>query len=245
MRHESDDDAEDSDSGDGGDDDDDEDDDEQANLDYDFARGAELENSLLRLRHQWELKDQRRREKTEHDKEQENMRVSAAAAGPHKRSRLNGDAASKSGPKQGAHQIFKPAEATRMLCNELFDIMKEQQEGFNGVNADCVDHNIHIWRVQVSDIAATSPLKVDLDALHAKCGVQPVLELELSFTPDMHPFYPAFVKVLRPRFIGVVAEAVMTHPAMTLQGWDPMKPIKWLIRLVQSFLEKHGRIDLR
>ena len=52
-------DADDSDSASGFDDGDD---DEQANLDYDFARGAELENSLLRLRHQWEVKDQCRRE---------------------------------------------------------------------------------------------------------------------------------------------------------------------------------------
>ena len=59
----------------------------------------------------------------------------------------------------------------------------------------------------------------------------------------MHPFYPVFVKVLRPRFLGVVAEAVMTHPAMTLQGWDPMKRVKWLIRLVQTFLQTHGRVN--
>ena len=47
---------------DGADDDDDDDDAQScSNLDYDFERGAELENSLLRLRHQWELKDQKRR----------------------------------------------------------------------------------------------------------------------------------------------------------------------------------------
>ena len=28
-----------------------------------------------------------------------------------------------------------------------------------------------------------------------------------------------------------------------MQGWDPMKSIKWLIRHVQHFLEKHGRVD--
>lgn len=36
----------------------------------------------------------------------------------------------------------------------------------------------------------------------------------------------------------------MTHPAMTLQGWDPMKPVKWIIRTVQAFLEQHGTIDV-
>merc|ERR1719272_1669615 len=60
----------------------------------------------------------------------------------------------------------------------------------------------------------------------------------------MHPFYPAWVKVLRPRFQGVAAEAAMSHPVMTLEGWDPMKPVKGLIRFVQSFLERHGRVAL-
>ena len=66
----------------------------------------------------------------------------------------------------------------------------------------------------------------------------------LQFTPDMHPFYPAWVKVLRPRFQDVAAEAAMSHPVMTLEGWDPMKPVKGLIRFVQSFLERHGRVAL-
>ena len=36
----------------------------------------------------------------------------------------------------------------------------------------------------------------------------------------MYPSYPVYVKVLRPRFVGVVAEAMMSHPVMTLQGWE-------------------------
>ena len=114
--------------------DDDEDDDEQANLDYDFARGAELENSLLRLRHQWELKDQERREQCDRAREEEEAASAAAiAAAPQKRKRLGADGKQRGAPKQGAHQIFSSAEATRMLCNELFDLMKEEREGFDGV----------------------------------------------------------------------------------------------------------------
>ena len=231
----------------GGDDDDDEDDDDedmQANLDYDFARGAELENSLLRLRHQWEVKDQARREaagKARADEEAAEKAAEKAAAAMKRKRTIDGKA--KAAQKQGAHQIFSSAEATRMLCNELFDLMKEEREGFDGVSADCVDFNIHKWRVVVSDISAESALHADLAQLRAKHGYANI-ELELGFTPDMHPFYPVFVKVVRPRFVGVVAEAVMTHPAMTLQGWDPMKPVKWLIRMVQAFLEQHGRVDL-
>ena len=70
--------------------------------------------------------------------------------------------------KQGAHQIFSSAEATRMLCNELFDPMKEEREGFDGVVADCVDFNIHKWRVKVSDVPLENPLKADLDQLQER-----------------------------------------------------------------------------
>ena len=112
------------------------------------------------------------------------------------------------------------------------------------VSADCVDYDIHTWRVKVSDISEDASVYADMQALKAKHGYAHI-EFELSFTPDMHPFYPCFLKVVRPRFLGVVAEAVMTHPAMTLQGWDPMKRVKWLIRTAQAFLERHGRVDER
>ena len=223
-----------------GDDDDDDDDDAQScsNLDYDFERGAELENSLLRLRHQWELKDQKRRGDLGEPVAPEEP---PPAAKPQPSGKSKKEAARQQ--KRGAHQIFSSAEATRMLCNELFDMMKEEAEGFGGVSAQCVDLDIHLWRVQVRDLDPTSQLHQDMQQLKAKFGSD-ALELELQFTPDMHPFYPAWVKVLRPRFQDVAAEAAMSHPVMTLEGWDPMKPVKGLIRFVQSFLERHGRVAL-
>ena len=220
--------------------------DEQTAFDYDFERGAELEKSLLRLRHQWETRDQARRDAADAKRvEEEAAAAAAAAAAPAKahRHKRTADGKVKAPQKQGAHQIFTSAEATRMLCNELFDLMKEEREGFDGVSADCVDFNIHTWRVKVADISSDCKLHADLQALKAKHGYD-YIEFELTFTPDMHPFYPCFLKVVRPRFVGVVAEAVMTHPAMTLQGWDPMKRVKWLIRCAQAFLERHGRVDV-
>ena len=225
---------------DGADDDDDDDDAQScSNLDYDFERGAELENSLLRLRHQWELKDQKRRGDLGEP-------VAPEEPPPAAKPQPSGGKSKKEAARQqkrGAHQIFSSAEATRMLCNELFDMMKEEAEGFGGVSAQCVDLDIHLWRVQVRDLDPTSQLHQDMQQLKAKFGSD-ALELELQFTPDMHPFYPAWVKVLRPRFQDVAAEAAMSHPVMTLEGWDPMKPVKGLIRFVQSFLERHGRVAL-
>ena len=153
--------------------------------------------------------------------------------------------AEKAPAKRGAHQIFTAHEATRILCNELFDLMKEKLEGFDGIDADCVDRDVHTWRVRITDINEASPLHGDLAALGRRLGGgAAAIELELRFTPDMHPFYPAFVKVVRPRFEGYAAEALMAHPLLTLGGWDPMKSVKWLLRFAQGFLETHGRVAL-
>lgn len=36
----------------------------------------------------------------------------------------------------------------------------------------------------------------------------------------------------------------MSHPIFSLQGWDPMKSIKEMLRFAQKFLETHGRVAL-
>lgn len=36
----------------------------------------------------------------------------------------------------------------------------------------------------------------------------------------------------------------MSHPIFSLQGWDPMKSIKEMLRFAQHFLETHGRVAL-
>ena len=232
------------------DDDDDDDDDEMDDddMDYGWERGAELENQLLRLRHSWELKDQERRQLAGEPAPAEAGAPEAAPAEP----RCGGDGGvkapkkgEKAPAKRGAHQIFTAHEATRILCNELFDLMKEKLEGFDGIDADCVDRDVHTWRVRITDINEASPLHGDLAALGRRLGGgAAAIELELRFTPDMHPFYPAFVKVVRPRFEGYAAEALMAHPLLTLGGWDPMKSVKWLLRFAQGFLETHGRVAL-
>ena len=232
------------------DDDDDNDDDEMDDddMDYGWERGAELENQLLRLRHSWELKDQERRQLAGEPAPAEAGAPEAAPAEP----RSGGDGGvkapkkgEKAPAKRGAHQIFTAHEATRILCNELFDLMKEKLEGFDGIDADCVDRDVHTWRVRITDINEASPLHGDLAALGRRLGGgAAAIELELRFTPDMHPFYPAFVKVVRPRFEGYAAEALMAHPLLTLGGWDPMKSVKWLLRFAQGFLETHGRVAL-
>ena len=56
------------------------------------------------------------------------MALAALPASQKPRGKRAADGKLKVPQKQGAHQIFSSAEATRMLCNELFDMMKEEKE---------------------------------------------------------------------------------------------------------------------
>lgn len=59
----------------------------------------------------------------------------------------------------------------------------------------------------------------------------------------LHPFYPATVQILRPRFIGPVAGAVASHPMLKLKNWDPWRTLTELGLLIQCFLEVGPRLS--
>ena len=144
---------------------------EATGVDYEFEQGLELQNSLLRLRHKWEQRDLERQQEQE-EQESADDAAAPAPAGKHAHFADGGTRAGKARPqtKRGAHQIFSSREATRILCNELFELMKERHEGYDGIDADCVEHNIHQWRVVVTDVNADSPLAADLAELGKSGG---------------------------------------------------------------------------
>lgn len=79
--------------------------------------------------------------------------------------------------------------------------------------------------MEISDITPGTPLHADLLQLGGPDGCANV-QLELRFQPDMHPFYPVQISLLKPRLLGVTGDALMSHPMLSLEGWDPMKSIK-------------------
>ena len=64
----------------------------------------------------------------------------------------------------------------------------------------------------------------DLEQLRERYGYAS-LEFELNFTPDMHPFYPASLRVIRPRFAfrtgHVTIGGSICTEMLTSQGWMP------------------------
>jgi hypothetical protein len=197
--------------------------DEDDNYDSGFAKGDELDDRLLRMRLAWEEKDAGRRAAAAprlHVNEEGAARAPAGCSGSSMpacssnseadlpgaaaegklgaaEAKRRGDKAAAAGRKRGAAaQIFSSAEATRILCNELSSLIREQAEGFEGINADCVELDVHQWRVQICDITPGCLLEDDLAQLRRTHGYGHI-ELGLCFQADMHPFYPVHLQARR------------------------------------------------
>lgn len=177
--------------------------------DLGFSIGDELDDRLLRMRLAWEEKDAQRRATaalhphalpssadahlTSSSGSSDGLQVGGKAGAAVAKRR--GDKAAAAGRKRGAAaQIFSATEATRILCNELSALIREKAEGFEGINADCVDLDVHHWRVEICDITPDCPLKADLAELRRTHGYGHI-EFGLRFQPDMHPFYPVHLQV--------------------------------------------------
>ena len=124
-----------------------------------------------------------------------------------------------------------------MLSNELAKIM---DLGQGSLACDAIDNDVHRWRVRLSGFEG--PLAQDMARVKARHGYD-FVELKVTFTPDLHPFYPPHVELVRPRFSGWLLGSIMSHPLFELAGWDPMKPMTELIGLVRGLVQDHGRVD--
>ena len=65
-----------------------------------------------------------------------------------------------------------------------------------GINADCVDLDVHHWRVQICDITPGCAIEADLQQLQKTHGYGHI-EFGLVFQEDMHPYYPFQLQVSR------------------------------------------------
>jgi hypothetical protein len=145
-------------------------------------------------------------------------------------------------PEAPKNAMFSSRESFRMLSNELFSIVKRATEDPSApIAAEAVADNVHHWKVKLRGF--TGDLSDDLTAVKTKHGYDHV-DIELIFTPDLHPFYPPQVKIIRPRFKGWILGAVMTHPMFVFSGWDPMRSTQEVLDHVRKLLQDFGRIEI-
>ena len=88
-----------------------------------------------------------------------------------------------------------------------------------------------------------SSLQADLETLELVNGYDYV-QLRISFKPDLYPFYPPRVRVVRPRLAGITPQALAAHPTLHLKNWQPFTATSGVLLFLQNFLQKHARVDL-
>ena len=215
------------------------DDSDEADDDYGYDRVLEEDNweTLQRTKRRWDIKEQ---ERTGKRRAVEGVAgggrpspVPAAVPAP------RAAAAARDAPK---NEMFNSRESFRMLSNELEQLIrKTNQRDSTVVSAEAVNDDVHHWRVRAGRFKGA--LGEELNQIEAMYGYNHV-EIELIFTPDLHPFYPPQVRIVRPRFKGWILGAVMTHPMFVLDGWDPMRSTADVVEHVRALLQSFGRLEL-
>jgi baculoviral IAP repeat-containing protein 6 len=133
-------------------------------------------------------------------------------------------------------QIFAPKEAFQMLSNELLAIFRRGQVGERPITADAEGDNVYQWLVRMGHFDPGSQLGKDLQLLKASHGIDTV-ELSVTFTRGLHPFYPPKVQLIRPRMPVIILSALASHPLLSLELWDPWKPCEKWLSLLKEFLQ--------
>ena len=149
-------------------------------------------------------------------------------------------------------QIFSSSGAFQRLYSELF-ALQEKTDPTCACRVDAADHDVHEWDVRFpaaafdvgrkKDVTAGC-LRDDLELLEAVNGYGEV-QMRVSFMPDLYPFYPPRVRVVRPRLKGIAAGALAAHPAFHLRQWQPFTPAAAVVAFARDFLVRcDARVDL-
>ena len=142
-------------------------------------------------------------------------------------------------------QIFSSSGAFQRLYSELF-ALQEKTDPRCACRVEAVDHDVYEWDVRypASAFVSSVSLRDDLELLEAVNGYGYV-NVRVSFMPDLYPFYPPRVRVVRPRLTGTVASALAAHPAFHLRNWRPFTSASAVVTFARDFLVKCGaRVDL-
>jgi baculoviral IAP repeat-containing protein 6 len=138
-------------------------------------------------------------------------------------------------------QIFTSTASSGILTNDLLAIMKDSKK--LGYSAEPIDDNIYHWKVLMFGFKPDSNIAKDLKSLKNKWGYDYV-EFHITFKINLYPFYPALVRVIRPRFQGFMMGRIVSMEALKLDHWSPTKDMCYYLNMIRELLEEYGRIDV-
>ena len=91
---------------------------------------------------------------------------------------------------------------------------------------------------------AESQLARDLGVIQERFGYD-FVELHMSFTHDLFPFYPPRVTVTRPRLAGFMMGRVTSMETLQLDYWDPILKggMVHILGQIRDMLQSYGSLD--
>eukprot|EP00494_Astrolonche_serrata_P022287 UN22544 len=69
------------------------------------------------------------------------------------------------------------------------------------------------------------------------------VEIEVKFLPEIFPFYPPSVKLVRPRIENFVFGRIVTMPELQLKKWNPTCNTEHILTSIKTLIEKYGNVN--
>jgi len=138
--------------------------------------------------------------------------------------------------------IFNPKAVSLMLAKQIVEFQKAYDNGNKMYSVEPIDDNIYTWSVKISNFEPFSKIHDDMISLNREHSYDYV-EVELKFLPDIFPFFPPTVKLVRPRIENFVFARIVTMPELQLSKWNPTCEISHILGSIKQLIEKHGRVN--
>ncbi|GAM29055.1 hypothetical protein SAMD00019534_122310 [Acytostelium subglobosum LB1] len=137
--------------------------------------------------------------------------------------------------------IFSSDAAFGVLTNDLFNIMQNVHS--LGFSAQPIDDNIYFWSVKMFGFNPESKIYQQLQLLKKEYEYDYV-EIQVLFTEDLYPFYPPTLKIIRPRLQGFLIGKISHLEILTLENWNPICDMRFVLNHLREVLEKFGQLDV-
>eukprot|EP00921_Rhytidocystis_pertsovi_P015166 GHVQ01024226.1.p1 GENE.GHVQ01024226.1~~GHVQ01024226.1.p1 ORF type:complete len:877 (+),score=130.31 GHVQ01024226.1:672-3302(+) len=151
---------------------------------------------------------------------------------------------------QSCRQIFTSKESYMILETELLSMYDEYAHmEYPHVLVEPVNDNVHLWSLKLLQFDPQSRICKDLLSFYSNSSDR-FVEFRVLYTEDLHPFYPPRILLRRPALAFnhphlriTFNQALLSHPRLRLEQWNPTITTKGVIWGLTKFIEKYAALD--
>jgi baculoviral IAP repeat-containing protein 6 len=141
--------------------------------------------------------------------------------------------------KDGIKSIFTSEAATTMLVK---DCMAFMAAGDASLKVAPVKENVFQWQVKMSGFEEDSKIHQGLQKLKQQFGYDSV-SLEVKFMPDLYPFFPPSIRLVRPRMRSFMIGRLVCLPEVQLSTWNPTRTLAEIFDAIRRVITSFGEVD--